>query len=225
VVRALVVDPDPTSREALRRALVHGGYEVQSAEDGGQALAAIEGRLSDVVLLDADTPDINGVELCRHVRRLRNHVPIMMLAARAGDDVRIASLEAGADDFMEKPVAPEGLEARIRALRRCAAPSRQFAPLAFAEISLDISRYGAMVSDRFTELTRMEYRLLEMFLLNPRRVLSQGQLLHSVWGYDPACQSNTMRVYIGYLRRKLRKAGARELIHTVRYVGYVLREP
>jgi two-component system response regulator MprA len=184
VVRALVVDPDPTSREALRRALVHGGYEVQSAEDGGQPLAAIEER-----------------------------------------DARIASLEAGADDFMEKPVAPEELEARIRALRRCAAPSRQFAPLAFAEISLDISRYGAMVSDRFTELTRMEYRLLEMFLLNPRRVLSHGQLLHSVWGYDPACQSNTMRVYIGYLRRKLRKAGARELIHTVRYVGYVLREP
>ena len=220
-----MVDANPGSRDALRRDLADGGYEVHSCESGKQAPAAVVERRPDLVMINVDSDGVDGVAVCRHLRRRRNRVPILMLGSGGSVDERVEGLEAGADDFMVRPFAVAELRARVHALLRRAEPSSDYAPLAFAEISLDTARYGALVDDQFTQLTHKEYQLLELLLLNPRRVLSHGEIFHGVWGYDPASGSNTMRVYIGYLRRNLRSAGARELIHTVRSVGYVLREP
>ena len=195
------------------------------AEDGEQALEEIVRSVPDAVILDIGLPGIDGVEVCRRVRRLGNRVPILFLTAREDVADRIDGLDAGADDYLVKPFDVGELKARLRALLRRANPDADSDELVFAELRLDPSRHGAEVGERFVELTRTEYQLLELLMLNPRRVLSHGLIYDRVWGYDFGPASNALRVYVGYLRRKLEEAGARELIHTVRGVGYALREP
>jgi two-component system response regulator MprA len=224
-VRILVVDDDRPVREALRRALTLGGYEVEAAEEGEQALELVAQALPDAVVLDLGLPGIDGLEVCRRIRRLGNRVPILMLTARDAVDDRIAGLDVGADDYMIKPFDVGELKARVRAVLRRAAPEGDPDVLSFAEISLDPARHGAQVGERFVELTRTEYQLLELLMINPRHVLSHSFIYDRVWGYDFGPASNALRVYVGYLRRKLEDAGARQLIHTVRGVGYALREP
>jgi two-component system, OmpR family, response regulator MprA len=224
-VRILVVDDDRAVREALRRALTLGGFDVQMAENGEQALERIVQSIPDVVVLDIGLPGIDGLEVCRRVRRLGNRVPILMLTARDAISDRIDGLDVGADDYMIKPFDVEELKARVRALLRRANPDSEGDALSFAEVRLDTERHGAQVGEQFVELTRTEYQLLELLLLNPKRVLPHSVIYDRVWGYDFGPTSNALRVYIGYLRRKLEDAGARNLIHTVRGVGYSLREP
>jgi two-component system response regulator MprA len=224
-VRLLVVDDDRAVRDALRRALTLGGYEVEVAEDGEQALELVARALPDAVVLDVAMPGIDGLEVCRRLRRLGNRVPVLMLTAREAVADRIDGLDVGADDYMIKPFDVDELKARLRALLRRVGPDGDPDSLSFAEVRLDSARHGAQVGENFTELTRTEYQLLELLMLNPRRVLPHALIYDRVWGYDFGPASNAIRVYVGYLRRKLEGAGARQLIHTVRGVGYVLREP
>ena len=220
-----MVDDDRAVREALRRALTLGGYEVQTAEDGEQALELIAQAVPEAVVLDVGLPGIDGLEVCRRVRMLGNRVPVLILTARDAVADRIDGLDVGADDYMVKPFDIGELKARLRALLRRASPQGDPDQLSFEEVKLDAARHGARVGENFVELTRTEYQLLELLMLNPRQVLSHSLIYDRVWGYDFGPASNAMRVYVGYLRRKLEGAGARELIHTVRGVGYVLREP
>ncbi|HEY2536942.1 MAG TPA: response regulator transcription factor [Solirubrobacteraceae bacterium] len=225
-MRVLVVDDDRAVREALRRALTLAGYETQEAADGEQALEQVVQAVPDAVVLDVGLPGIDGLEVCRRLRRLGNRVPILMLTARDAVSDRIDGLDAGADDYMVKPFDVGELKARIRALLRRTGPEAGDPDsLSFAEVRLDRNRHGAEVSGEFVELTRTEYQLLELLMLNPKRVLAHDLIYDRVWGYDFGPASNALRVYVGYLRRKLEGAGARQLIHTVRGVGYVLREP
>jgi two-component system, OmpR family, response regulator MprA len=224
-VRILVVEDDRAVREALRRALTLGGYEVQSAEDGEQAIEMVVQNIPDAVVLDIGLPGIDGLEVCRRLRLLGNRVAILILTARDVVSDRIDGLDAGADDYLVKPFDVGELKARLRALLRRSGSQGDPDLLSFAEIRLDSARHGAEVQDNFTELTRTEYQLLELLMLNPRRVLPHSLIYDRVWGYDFGPTSNALRVYVGYLRRKLEQAGARPLIHTVRGVGYVLREP
>ena len=226
LVRVLVVDDDRAVRDALRRALTLAGYEVQAAEDGEQALELVVQAVPDAVVLDVGLPGIDGLEVCRRLRLLGNRVPILMLTARDAVADRIDGLDVGADDYMLKPFDVGELKARLRALLRRAGPGAGDPDaLSFAEVRLDSGRHGAEVDGEFVELTRTEYQLLELLMLNPKRVLAHSLIYDRVWGYDFGPASNALRVYVGYLRRKLEGAGARQLIHTVRGVGYVLREP
>jgi len=224
-VRILVVDDDRAVREALRRALTLADYEAQTAEDGEEALELIAHSPPDAVVLDVGLPGIDGLEVCRRARLLGNRVPILILTARDAVADRIDGLDVGADDYMVKPFDVGELKARLRALLRRANPQSDPESLSFAELRLDADRHGAQVGESFVELTRTEYQLLELLMLNPRRVLSHSVIYDRVWGYDFGPASNALRVYVGYLRRKLEGAGARDLIHTVRGVGYALREP
>jgi two-component system response regulator MprA len=224
-VRILVVDDDRAVRDALRRALTLAGYEITPAENGEQALEQIARSVPDAVVLDIGLPGVDGLEVCRRVRMLGNRVPILMLTARDAVSDRIDGLDVGADDYMVKPFDVGELKARLRALLRRANPQADGEVLSFAEVVLDADRHGAQVGERFVELTRTEYQLLELLMLNPRRVLPHSLIYDRVWGYDFGPTSNALRVYVGYLRRKLEEAGARNLIHTVRGVGYALREP
>lgn len=224
-MRILIVDDDRAVRDALRRALTLAGYEVQLAEDGEQALERIVQSVPDAAVLDVGLPGIDGLEVCERLRRLGNRVPILILTARDEVSDRIDGLDAGADDYMVKPFDVGELKARLRALLRRANPEADTDSLSFAELRLDAARHGAQVGETFVELTRTEYQLLELLMLNPRRVLPHSLIYERVWAYDFGPASNALRVYVGYLRRKLERAGARELIHTVRGVGYVLREP
>ena len=224
-MRILVVDDDRAVRDALRRVLTLAGYEVECVEDGDAALAAASQLAPDAVVLDIGMPGVDGIEVCRRLRSNSNRVPILMLTARVDVADRVAGLDAGADDYLPKPFDIEELKARLRALLRRADPDGEREELRFAELRLDRARHGAVVGDAFAELTRTEYQLLELLMRNPRRVLTHSQIYDRVWGYDFGAASNALRVYIGYLRRKLQESGARELIHTVRGVGYVLREP
>lgn len=224
-MRILVVEDDRAVREALRRALTLGGYETQTAEDGEQAIEMVAQNVPDAVVLDIGLPGIDGLEVCRRLRLLGNRVAILILTARDVVSDRIDGLDAGADDYLVKPFDVGELKARLRALLRRSGSHGDPDSLAFAEIRLDSARHGAEVDGGFTELTRTEYQLLELLMLNPRRVLPHSLIYDRVWGYDFGPASNALRVYVGYLRRKLEQAGARPLIHTVRGVGYVLREP
>jgi two-component system response regulator MprA len=224
-MRVLVVDDDRALRDALRRVLTLAGYEVQCAADGEQAIELVVQAVPDAIVLDVGLPGIDGLEVCRRLRRLGNRVPILMLTARDAISDRIDGLDAGADDYLVKPFDVEELKARVRALLRRTGPEGDPDALSFAEVRLDSARHGAAVGDEFTELTRTEYQLLELMMLNPKRVLEHSLIYDRVWGYDFGPASNALRVYVGYLRRKLQALGARELIHTVRGVGYVLREP
>ncbi len=223
-MRLLVVDDDRALRDVLRRALTLAGYDVRLAETGAGALSDVAGTVPDAVVLDVGLPDIDGLEVCRLLRREGNRVPVLMLTARDAVSDRIDGLDAGADDYLVKPFDIDELKARLRALLRRAGGDGGDG-LSFAELTLDPARHGVNVGDEFVELTRTEFQLLELLLLNPRRVLPHSLIYDRVWGYDFGPTSNALRVYVGYLRRKLEDAGARPLIHTVRGVGYALREP
>ncbi len=223
-MRTMIVEDDRPVREAIRRALVIEGYEVVLSEDGLDAVSAIEARAPDCVVLDIGLPGIDGLEVCRRVRRTGNRVPILFLTARAAVADRIDGLDAGADDYLVKPFDVGELKARLRALMRRVGPEGE-GDLSFAELRLDSARHGVVVAgDTFVELTRTEFRLLELLMRNPRQVLPHSLIYERVWDYDFGPSSNALRVYVGYLRRKLQDAGARDLIHTVRGVGYGLRE-
>ncbi len=226
MMRLLVVDDDRGLRDVLRRTLTLAGYEVRVTESGAGALSEVAGSVPDAVILDVGLPDIDGLEVCRLLRREGNRVPVLMLTARDAVSDRIDGLDAGADDYLVKPFDVDELKARLRALlRRSGAEGDMDGGLSFGELKLDPARHGASVGDNFVELTRTEYQLLELLMLNPRRVLPHSLIYDRVWGYDFGPASNALRVYVGYLRRKLEDAGARPLIHTVRGVGYALREP
>ena len=224
-MRILVVDDDRSVRDALRRALTLGGYEVDAAEDGQQALTRMLSSSPDAMVLDVGMPEVDGLEVCRRLRGAGDRTPILMLTARDAVSDRIDGLDAGADDYLVKPFDVGELKARIRALLRRSTSGSDPDALAFGELRLDAGRHGVAVEDNFVELTRTEYQLLELLMLNPRTVLTHSVIYERVWGYDFGPASNALRVYVGYLRRKLQQAGARDLIHTVRGVGYSLREP
>ncbi len=225
-MRLLVVDDDRALRDVLRRALMLAGYDVRQADGGAGALAEIAASIPDAVVLDVGLPDIDGLEVCRLLRREGNRVPVLMLTARDAVSDRIDGLDAGADDYLVKPFDIDELKARLRALlRRAGGEGDIEGGLSFGVLRLDPARHGASVGDKFVELTRTEYQLLELLMLNPRRVLPHSLIYDRVWGYDFGPSSNALRVYVGYLRRKLEDAGAPQLIHTVRGVGYALREP
>jgi two-component system, OmpR family, response regulator MprA len=224
-VKVLVVDDDRAVREALRRGLSLAGYEPHVAESGEQALEQVVLSMPDAVVLDVGLPGIDGLEVCRRLRRTGARVPVLILTTREQVVERIAALDAGADDYMIEPFDVGELEARLRALLRGANGESVPGSLSFAQLHLDPERHGARVGESFVELTRTEYQLLEVLMLNPRRVLSHSLIYDRVWGYDFGPSSNALRVYVGYLRRKLEQAGAPEMIHTVRGVGYALREP
>ncbi|MGZ4182483.1 MAG: response regulator transcription factor [Solirubrobacteraceae bacterium] len=225
-MRLLVVDDDRALRDVLRRALTLAGYDVRLAESGAGALADVASSAPDAVVLDVGLPDIDGLEVCRLLRREGNRVPVLMLTARATVSDRIDGLDAGADDYLVKPFDVDELKARLRALlRRAHGEGDGDGGLTFEQLRLDPSRHGVWVGESFVELTRTEYQLLELLMLNPRRVLPHSLIYDRVWGYDFGPSSNALRVYVGYLRRKLEDAGAPPLIRTIRGVGYVLREP
>jgi two-component system response regulator MprA len=223
-MRLLIVDDDRALRDALRRALTLAGYDVDIAEGGQQALAKIVECPPDAVVLDIGMPGVDGLELTRRLRASGERVPVLMLTARDAVEDRIDGLDAGADDYLVKPFDVGELKARLRALLRRTGPDDTVAPV-FHELRLDPTRHGVLVGDGFSELTRTEYQLLELLMRNPRRVLSREVIYDRVWGYDFGPASNALRVYVGYLRRKLDQLGARPLIATVHGVGYVLREP
>ena len=224
-MRVLIVDDDRSLREALRRALVLGGYDTVSAANGREALAQVAEASPDALVLDIGLPDVDGLEVCRRLRGDGNRVPVLMLTARDAIEDRIDGLDAGADDYLVKPFDVGELKARLRALLRRTSGEEVPDALSFDELQLDPMRHGVIVGEVFIELTRTEYQLLELLMRNPRRVLPHNLIYERVWGYDFGPASNALRVYVGYLRRKLQDAGARPLLHTVRGVGYVLREP
>ena len=224
-MKILIVDDDRSLRDALRRALTLGGYEVATAEGGQDGLTKIAAEPPDAIVLDIGMPDIDGLEVCRRLRASSNRLPVLMLTARDAVTDRIDGLDAGADDYLVKPFDVGELKARLRALLRRAGDEGETESIAFEELVLDSSRHGVSVGETFVELTRTEYGLLEVLMLNPRRVLPHDVIYDRVWGYDFGPGSNALRVYVGYLRRKLEEAGSRPLIHTVRGVGYALREP
>jgi two-component system, OmpR family, response regulator MprA len=224
-VKILVVDDERAVRESLRRALELEGYEIELAEDGAQALERLRSDPEpDAMVLDVLMPGMDGLEVSRTVRRNGNKLPILMLTARTQVEDRVEGLDAGADDYLTKPFALEELLARVRALlRRTSDGSGQ--TLRFADLELDPGTREVRRGDEKIELTRTEFSLLELFLLNPRQVLTRSLIFERVWGYDFGFASNSLDVYIGYLRRKTEAGGKPRLIHTVRGVGYALREP
>ena len=224
-MRVLVIEDDDAVRAAVRRALLLGGYEVLQAENGEQGLLRAQQDVPDAIVLDLGLPDIDGVQVCHTLRRSGDRTPILMLTARAAVEDRVDGLEAGADDYLVKPYDVRELQARLKAIMRRHIDGAGDRVLRFAELELDADAHAARVGDREIELTRTEYQLLELFMLNPRRVLPHSMIYDRVWGYDFGPTSNALRVYIGYLRRKLEEAGGRSEIHTVRGVGYALREP
>jgi two-component system, OmpR family, response regulator MprA len=229
-MRVLVVDDEPAVREALGRTLRFEGYDVELVGDGAEALAAVRERRPDMMVLDVMMPKLDGLEACRQLRAAGDTLPVLMLTARDRVGDRVAGLDAGADDYLVKPFALEELLARVRALLRRsmivngAAGSAPADIIQFADLSLDPSTREVRRGEREVELTRTEFALLEVFLRHPRQVLTRSTLFEQVWGYDFGASSNSLDVYIGYLRRKLEVGGERRLLHTVRGVGYVLRE-
>ena len=223
-MKILVVDDERAVRDSLRRALELQGYEVDLAGDGTEALARLEANGQvDAVLLDILMPVMDGIEVCRQIRRSGNAVPVLMLTARDAVGDRVEGLDAGADDYVVKPFALEELLARVRALLRRASPTGD-GVLRFADLELDTGMRQVRRGGDPIELTRTEFNLLELFLLNPRQVLTRSIIFERVWGYDFGFASNSLDVYIGYLRRKTEAGGKPRLIQTVRGVGYALRE-
>ncbi len=222
----LVVDDDKAVRESLRRSLEFNGYAVSLAADGAEALAGIGGIAPDVVVMDVMMHRLDGIEATKSLRKAGNDVPILVLTARDAVGDRVEGLDAGADDYLSKPFALQELLARLRALLRRVVPSNneENETLSFADLSMDIATREVRRSGRLMELTRTEFTLLEMFLRRPRRVLERSFILEEVWGYDFPTTANSLEVYVGYLRRKTEAEGEPRLIHTVRGVGYVLKE-
>jgi two-component system response regulator MprA len=221
-VRVLVVDDDSAVRRSLSTALGRDGYEVLAAEGGNAALAHLVAASVDAIVLDVAMPEPNGLEVCRRLRARGDRTPILMLTARDLVDDRVAGLDAGADDYLVKPFALAELRARLRALLRRNAASAE--RLRYADVVVDLAAARVTRGGREVALTRTEYLLLELFLRNPGRVLSHPQIFQAVWGYDFAMRSDNLWVYMGYLRTKLEAAGEPRILHTVRGLGYVLRD-
>ena len=222
----LVVDDEAAVRESLRRALALEGYEVELAADGAEALYRLDtGAVHpDAIVLDVLMPNVDGLETARRLRGAGNRTPILMLTARDEVEARVAGLDAGADDYVVKPFALAELLARLRALlRRTSNGAGEV--LRFGDLELDPSTREVRRNGESIELTRTEFSLLELFMLNPRQVLTRSLIFERVWGYDFGLSSNSLDVYIGYLRRKTEAGGKPRLIQTVRGVGYALREP
>jgi two-component system response regulator MprA len=223
----LVVDDDRAVRESLRRSLAFNGYSVELAHDGVEALDKIATDRPDALVLDVMMPRLDGLEVCRQLRSTGDDLPILVLTARDSVSERVAGLDAGADDYLPKPFALEELLARMRALlRRRTKPEDEADSLAmtFSDLTLDPVTREVTRGERRISLTRTEFSLLEMLIANPRRVLTRSRILEEVWGFDFPTSGNALEVYVGYLRRKTEADGELRLIHTVRGVGYVLRE-
>ena len=226
-MKILVVDDERAVRESLRRALELEGYEIELAADGQEALQLLETNgdaQPDAVILDVLMPGVDGLDVCRRLRRSGNRVPVLMLTARDEIENRVAGLDAGADDYVTKPFALEELVARVRALLRRVSPGDDEL-LRFGDLDLDPGTREVRRGGDPIELTRTEFALLELFMTNPRQVLTRSIIFERVWGYDFGFASNSLDVYIGYLRRKTEAGGKPRLIQTVRGVGYALREP
>jgi two-component system response regulator MprA len=222
--RILVVDDEPAVQQALGRALSLERYEVAHAADGLQALERLAGNAYEAIVLDISMPRLDGLEVCRRLRAGGDRTPVLMLTARGEIDDRVAGLDAGADDYLVKPFALRELMARLRALlRRTGEEDGEEQLLAFEDLRLDRLAHEAFRGERALQLTRTEFLLLELFLRHPRQVLTRSAIFENVWGYDFGATSNSLGVYIGYLRRKTELADESRLLHTVRGVGYVLR--
>ena len=223
-MRVLVVDDDAAVRNSLDRALRLHGYEVDLAVDGDDALTRVATDPPDAMVLDVLMPNTNGLDVCRRLRALGDQTPILMLTAQDGVKERVAGLDAGADDYLPKPFALDELLARLRALLRRTAPDPTTSDvLEFEELRMDLSTFEVTRGDRRIELTRTEFSLLELFMRNPRQVLTRDIINERVWGYDFPTTSNSLEVYVGYLRRKLEADGEPRLIQTMRGFGYSLR--
>jgi len=224
----LVVDDDQAVRDSLARSLHYVGYDVSTAVDGIDALAKLSATRPDAVIMDVMMPRLDGLETTRSLRASGNDVPILVLTAREAIGDRVDGLDAGADDYMAKPFSFEELQARLRALTRRARPSTSAVPgadtMAFGDLTLDLQTREVTRAGRRISLTRTEFALLQAFMEHPRHVLDRNWLLNEVWGSDFPTTANSLEVYIGYLRRKTEDAGGSRLIHTVRGIGYVLRE-
>jgi two-component system response regulator MprA len=221
--RILVVDDEPAVQHALARALALERYEVAQASDGADALEHLDQGPYDAVILDVSMPRLDGLEVCRRMRQAGDRTPVLMLTARGEIDDRVAGLDAGADDYLVKPFALRELMARLRALLRRTGEDEPEQTLAFEDLRLDRLAHEAFRGERPLQLTRTEFLLLELFLRHPRQVLTRSTIFEHVWGYDFGATSNSLGVYMGYLRRKTEAGGESRLLHTVRGVGYVLR--
>jgi two-component system response regulator MprA len=224
-MRLLVVDDDAPVREALELVLGLDGFEVSTAANGREAMRSLSTGRPDAVILDVLMPELDGLEVCRRIRATGDRTPVLMLTARAEVSERVAGLEAGADDYLVKPFAREELIARLRALLRRTGWEGQRELLRYEDLELDPLAHQARRGERLLELTRTEFLLLELLMSHPRQVLTRSTIFDRVWGYDFGPASNSLEVYIGYLRRKTEAAGEARLLHTVRGVGYVLRSP
>jgi two-component system response regulator MprA len=221
--KLLVVDDDPALSRTLRRALTIEGYDVELAADGGEALQRLSAGHFDAVVLDVAMPRLDGLAVCRRMRERRDATPVLMLTARDAIGDRVSGLDAGADDYLVKPFALDELNARVRALlRRSSSNGDTGERLAYRDLELDLATCRARRGDRALELTRTEQRLLELLLRNPDQVLPRDMIYERVWGHDISATSNSLDVYVGYLRRKTEEDGEPRLIHTVRGVGFML---
>jgi two-component system response regulator MprA len=225
-MRILVVDDEPSVRDAVERALSLDGYEVHLAENGERALSLVREETPDAVVLDVLMPRVDGIQVCKRIRGEGDRTPILMLTARDSIGDRVSGLDAGADDYLVKPFALDELLARVRALLRRARADADDgpAPLEFGDLRLDPAGYEVHRGLRRVELTRTEFRLLELLMRHPRQVLPRSTIFENVWGYDFGVSTNPLEVYISYLRRKLEAGGEPRVVQTVRGVGYVLRE-
>jgi two-component system response regulator MprA len=225
MAQILVVDDEPAVRSALERALRLESYDVQLAADGREALDLLAEKPADAVILDVMMPGIDGLEVCRRLRAAGDRTPVLMLTARDAIDDRVVGLDVGADDYLVKPFALRELQARLRALlRRANEEDGDGEVLRFADMALDPIAHEVRRGDRVVELSKTEFLLLELFLKHPRQVLTRSAIFENVWGYDFGPTSNALGVYIGYLRRKTEEGGEPRLLHTVRGIGYVLRD-
>ncbi len=223
MARVLVVDDEPAVRRALERALRLDSYEVELAADGEEALDALATHPADAVILDVAMPRLDGLEVCRRMRQAGDRTPILMLTARDAIDDRVKGLDVGADDYLVKPFALRELQARLRALLRRATEA-DGEVLRYGDLVLDPLAHEVRRGERPIELSRTEFLLLELFMRHPRQVLTRSTIFENVWGYDFGPTSNALGVYMGYLRRKTEAGGEPRLLHTVRGVGYVLRD-
>ena len=225
MAQILVVDDEPAVRRALERALRLENYDIELAADGREALDRLADRPADAVILDVMMPWIDGLEVCRRMRAAGDRTPILMLTARDAIDDRVQGLDVGADDYLVKPFALRELQARVRALlRRSGDGDGAAETLRFADLALDPVAHEVHRGDRLIELSKTEFTLLELFLQHPRQVLTRSTIFENVWGYDFGPTSNALGVYIGYLRRKTEEGGEPRLLHTVRGIGYVLKD-